>query len=318
MTDKTTSYISGFWRRIVALIIDLAILGMIGFIFGFFFENTFVAMGIWARLVGFSIALLYFGLMNSKLLDGQTAGKTFLNIKVVNSKNEPISIPKSFLRYTILGTPFFLNGIHLSNESMPSYLLYLLSFIVFGGTLSIIYLYIFNKATRQSLHDLMLGTFVVNANAEKTELDGVSKKHLVVISLLFSVAIIAPILTSHFTKSEPFKELLSTQAALMQSPHATYANITVSSTHGNSGAATYINANIYLSKNTVNDSKLALEMAKIITKTFPESMRKDEIQIALIYGYDIGIWSQWFNFTHKFKPTELEQLSNMKYGPFSQ
>lgn len=66
MTEKVElNPIPGFWRRIFALFIDTLILGAVGFVLGLLFENILVQIGSFGRLIGFSIALLYFGIMNS-------------------------------------------------------------------------------------------------------------------------------------------------------------------------------------------------------------------------------------------------------------
>ena len=125
--------------------IDLVILGIV---LVQIFERQFVELGGWGRIIGFLIALIYFGILNSKLFGGQTLGKRALELKVVNSDNQTIDIPRSFARFSILGILFFLNGAHITNEAITSFWLYLLSFVIFGGLLSIAYLYIFNRVTR--------------------------------------------------------------------------------------------------------------------------------------------------------------------------
>jgi hypothetical protein len=45
-------------------------------------------------------------------------------------------------------------------------MLTLLSIVVIGGMLVIAYLYVFNRRTRQSLHDLCVQSYVVRASAE--------------------------------------------------------------------------------------------------------------------------------------------------------
>ena len=56
----------------------------------------------------------------------------------------------------LLGLVGFLLGL--------AFLLSFLPLIVLGGAISIIYLYTFNRISRQSLHDLVVGTSVVNTN----------------------------------------------------------------------------------------------------------------------------------------------------------
>ena len=101
------NWIASFWRRIGALFIDALMLGIIGLVLGVVFEDAFVQIGVWGRLVGFGIALIYFGVMNSKLSEGQTVGKRLLKLRVVDYENKPISLANSGMRYSVLGTPFF-------------------------------------------------------------------------------------------------------------------------------------------------------------------------------------------------------------------
>jgi len=82
---------------------------------------------------------------------------------------EPLELVKSFLRYTILGVPFFLNNSHLPPQLLASWIGTLFSVLVFGFGGSIIYLIIFNRRTRQSLHDLIVGSYVVKSGVPKSE-----------------------------------------------------------------------------------------------------------------------------------------------------
>jgi len=304
-------WISNFWRRIGALLIDTLLLGIFGYVIGLVLESTFVQLGGWGRLVGFTIALIYFGIMNSSITGGQTLGKKALKIRVVDNSNSTISIGKSTLRYVVLATPFSLNGAHFSNEAMLSYLIYPLSFIIFGGLFSIIYLYIFNRNTRQSLHDLAVGSFVVNADVEKQEIEKVWNVHIVIVALLFVVAAIVPAFTSQLAQSEPFKEMLSVQSALLSEPNVTYATITTNTTTFSSikedtKTTTYVSSQVFLGSNNVTDAEFARQLASIIIAKYPEATNKDTIQIILTYGYDIGISSKWYSHTHNFDPSELK------------
>ncbi len=311
MTEQAQqNWIASFWRRFGALFIDTLVLGLVGFLLGLALESTFVQIGGWGRFVGFAIALVYFGAMNSKLFDGQTIGKRLLSLRVVDSDNQAISLVRSTLRYIVLATPFSLNGAHFSNEAMLSFLIYPLSLTIFGGILSIIYLYIFNRVTRQSLHDLAVGTFVVNANIEKKEIGKVWKTHLVVVTVLFVAAAIVPAFTGKMAQNEPFKEMLAVQSALSNEPGITYAAVTTStatfsSSNEGTRTTTYVTAQAVLSSNNVSDVEFARQLAAIVVKNYPEAMNKDALRITLTYGYDIGIWSQWSNHTHDFNLSEF-------------
>lgn len=304
-------WISGFWRRIGALFIDTLVLGVSGLALGLFLESLFVQMGGWGRLVGFSIALIYFGVMNSSIAGGQTIGKKALKIRVVDSNNSPINLGKSILRYFILAIPFSLNGAQFSNETMLSFLMYPLSLIIFGGFFSILYLYIFNRVTRQSLHDLVVGTYVVNANVEKQEPGKVWSVHLIIVAVLFISAAIVPAFTTQLAQSELFKGMLAAQSALSNNPSVAYATIssgssTFSSTTEGTKTTTYVSSQVFLNTNNVSDTELARRLATIVVANYPEALQKDTIYINLTYGYDIGIASSWSNYTHNFSPIELQ------------
>jgi uncharacterized RDD family membrane protein YckC len=311
LEEVQEKWICGFWRRIGALFIDSLVLGILGYVVGLFLEDTFVQLGAWGRLIGFAVSISYFGVMNSSLSQGQTIGKKLLNIRVVDSANLPISLPKSFLRYSFLAVPFSLNGAQITNEVLLSYLMYPLSFIIFGGLFSISYLYIFNRVTRQSLHDLVVGTYVVNAEASYEELPSVWKPHLVVVAGLFITATLVPVFTSDLAQSEPFKGLLATQEAINNNESVKYAGVTegsttVTSSDSGSNTTTYVNVQAFLYINNVDDSEIAKQLAKTIINTYPESLNKNLIQVTLTYGYDIGIASKWNSYTHQFNPQELK------------
>jgi predicted Zn-dependent protease/uncharacterized RDD family membrane protein YckC len=313
MSDVTQpQWITGFWRRVGAFFIDSLLLGLLGFILGLAFESTFVEIGSWGRLVGFSIALIYFSIMNSNVGNGQTIGKKLLKLRVVNSDNQTIGLGRSIVRYVVFATPFSLNGAHLTNEAMFSWLMYPVSLVLFGGIFSILYLYVFNRVTRQSLHDLAVGSYVVNAGVEKQEVGSVWNVHLIIVVLLFFISAIAPVFTSKLAQTEPFKEMLMVQAALSSEPEVTYSTISTSvsvfsSINEGTKGTSYVSAQAFLSSNKVSDSDLARRLAEIIVINYPEARKKDTLIVSLTYGYDIGIWALWFNQTHDFSPDEFQE-----------
>lgn len=312
MTEETEfKWISGFWRRIGALLIDTLILGVVGIVLGLFLETFFVQIGSWGRLIGFSIALMYFGVMNSSIMGGQTIGKKLLKIRVVDAQNAPIGLGKSLLRYFVLGIPFALNGAHISNEAMLSFLMYPISLIIFGGLFSIIYLYIFNRITRQSLHDLVVGTYVVNANEERHEPGKVWSVHLIIVALLFLAAAILPIFTNQLAQTEPFKDMLEVQSALSADPNVAHAAIstghsTFKASNDTAKTTTFVSSRVFLRNDKVRDVDLARRLANTIIDNYPEALEKDKIRVMLTYGYDIGIASRWSNQAYDFNPRELQ------------
>src|SRR3984957_20683858 len=95
------SVMGGVWRRLFAFLLDTLLLGIVGAIVGAAFFDTLVRMGPLARVVGFFIALCYFGLFDSSVGSGQTIGKRFLRLKVVDAQGGMLSLEEAILRFII-------------------------------------------------------------------------------------------------------------------------------------------------------------------------------------------------------------------------
>lgn len=111
------SHYGGFWRRFVALLIDLFILGTIGFTmlilgsvaFGLGVSpeemaadpETLMELGakVWAiyQALGFFLNMAYFTWFNGTT--GQTPGKRLMGLRVVRDTGEAISFGTAFLRW---------------------------------------------------------------------------------------------------------------------------------------------------------------------------------------------------------------------------
>lgn len=302
---KNTFWLSGFWQRVGALLIDTLILSAFGWLLGIFFETLFVRMGAWGLLIGYASGLSYFGVLNSRVGGGMTLGKRVFNLKVVNSRGEPIGVGRSMLRTTIVTVPFLLNGAQLSAALILSSAGFLISMVVIGGSLATLYLYIFNGRTRQSLHDLICGTFVVNAGAEQTALAPLWRPHLAVIATLFALAALLPTFSVPLDGLAPFHTMERTRSALMTAPEVRFATLSsVSSVVRSGGEAkrsTAVNAHVFLLENGVNDADFARYLADVVVQNYPEVHTRDTLGVALIYGYDIGIFSKWKSRSHRFE-----------------
>jgi tetratricopeptide (TPR) repeat protein/uncharacterized RDD family membrane protein YckC len=140
------------------------------------------------ELLETGIFILYFGLFNSHHGKGQTIGKRLTKIKVVGQHGKNISFSMSCLRASILfivfaaGTPAFLENIQPFK---------LINLVGIGAAGAAIYLYIFNSRTRQSLHDLAVGTCVVSTqHSGKVDLPKVRKVHYTIAFVLAAALIV--------------------------------------------------------------------------------------------------------------------------------
>lgn len=312
--DKLPNWISGFWRRLGALLIDSLVLGIAGFSLVFLFKSPLQAMGNWAWLVGFAVSLLYFGLMDSQLGSGQTIGKWLLGIQVVDVSGRFLNFPRALLRSLVFITPFMLNG-RISIQSLhPGFWGLLLSVLVLGGMAAIVYLAIFNRVTRQSLHDLAAGSYVTRVRVEPRPPGAVWKPHFAVVAVLFLLVIVGDIVLRHLTHEHPFKEMLAARQALLeQSEVRRVTSITSGTTHfwrsGQTKTTIQGISVIAVIKpgNEGSDDRLARRLARIVMAKIPESRQQDYVRIWLVRGLDIGIWSEWHRSPHDYKPLELEK-----------
>jgi uncharacterized RDD family membrane protein YckC len=309
--------IAGFWRRLFAFFLDGLLLGALGAGIGLIAYDRLVALGDWGRAAGFVVALIYFGAMDSDLFGGQTLGKRLVGIKVVTSTGLPLSVSASTLRATIFCLPYFLNGASLDAGAFSSSWAALLVFLVFGVGFSIVYLLLFNRHTRQSLHDLAVGAYVVSTKAGGPIGDPgrIWPAHFGVVGLISLSAIVLPFLAQRLANSEPFLGLLSVQQGLQHEPgvrHAT-ANMGVSKfTSTNRGTTTthVFSSRILLSKRVADLDSLANRLARIILDRDPSAEKEDVIAISISYGYDIGIASAWRSQNFSFSPAEWRKRSS--------
>jgi uncharacterized RDD family membrane protein YckC len=301
--------VAGFWRRFRADLIDAMVLVGTGCILGLLFFDPLMHLGVGGRLVGFGIAFLYLAVMNSSLCGGQTIGKRSASIRLVDGNGATLSLGKSSLRYCVLAFPFFLNNAPLFHSLI---LLFLQGTIICGLGVPILYLYIFNKKTRQSLHDLAVGSYIVPAGREDiSPKPRIWRGHFAISIALALLVVALPYLAFAKVSPSAMKDLLSSHQMILQQPEVSAASLTDGSQtffDSRRGAFTVknINSQVRLRTRVSNVGAEADKIAEIILNGYPPAKRRDYIFINIIYGFDIGIasWShgQGFNYS----PAEWE------------
>jgi uncharacterized RDD family membrane protein YckC len=287
---------AGFWRRSVTLFIDWIILAIVCGIVGFFFADSFLRMGGWERFIGFAIALIYFVPLNSRLGGGRTIGKRALGIRVVSKKGEPLSVARSFVRAFVLLLPFFVNGAPIPMALLQSGGGIVFGEIVFGLGLAIFYLIAFNAKTRQSLHDLAVGSYVVRVGSEAADKPKIWGGHYVVVALIFILVGVVPILVGNMIKNWLGNEIFAAHEAIQQQPEVAIASVFSGQTvfwDSKSGqrAVTGVTINVRLNRRVENFDAEADKLIGILLQKYPEAGTKDSIGIMLTSGYNLGIWS---------------------------
>ncbi len=301
--------IAGFWRRLCALLIDLLMLGVLGWIIGEVFFEPLARLGNGAKIIGFAMALAYFGICNSRVAGGQTLAKRWLGLRVVDARGHALSLPRAIVRYVILGLPYFASGMAVGSDSLTNTVLaYVLALFLSGGQLAIIYLYLFNRRTRQSLHDLVVGSYVVQAQpaAQAMAFASIWRGHFVVVAVLALQALASAYAVSLFAHSKMFAGILPLYRTLSAQPHVISAQVARGSLTRDGETTRSIQATLRLDAPLTGDSAMAKQIAQLLAKGDPEIVREDSIDVTLTHGFTLGIASGWRKQVYSFKPGELK------------
>ena len=261
-------------------------------------------------LLGFVIALVYYGFMNSVLANGQTIGKRVMKIRVTGLNGAAISVPRSFVRYLILGTPFFLNGAAIPPRTIDSWIGTLIAIIIFGVGGSIVYLFIFNRRNRRSLHDIMAVTCVarIDAAAEAAPNLKIWFGHGIVISLFIVIMVGCSFALKKFAERWGYKELVGLQSTLMEEPNIWYAAVfSGKGFKANSGGitpSTTTAVGVWVSRAADNYDALANRVAEITLNKFPNAESGNRLVVTVTYGYDLGLATTHTSRLYDYSPSE--------------
>jgi uncharacterized RDD family membrane protein YckC len=298
--DRTPAPISGLWRRLAALAIDAVLLGAVGTVIGLLLSDSLAALGLWGRVIGYFIAVAYFGAANSRVFGGQTVGKAVMQIAVISQDGSPLALSRSVPRAAILCLPFFLNGVVLDPGFGGWLVGSVLSVLLFGLGASIVYLAIFNRATRQSVHDLAVGSFVVRADAAAVSaVRPLWTGHKVVVGALIVLAAVAPMTAALWLQEHvPYSQLAALQRVLAGENGIRRAavhigkSMTATAQTGRT-ATSYLKADVVATRKDLDHERITNHMAQLALEHYPQATQLDVISVSVSYGYDIGIASNW-------------------------
>lgn len=297
---------AGFWRRLIAFAIDGFLLGAVGWLLAWGFYDTLAQLGVLGRVVGFAIALAYFGILNSRIGGGQTLGKRMLGLRAQRLDGTLLSVPQSFARYSVLGIPFFLNNAPLPIEVLMGPGAYLLALVVFGGMGSIAYLFLFNRETRRSLHDYAVGSWVARTSARGFALPPTRlwRGHVVAVGCLLAATLALPVVANRLASSMPvFEDLLAAQDAMTPDQRVLHARISAGFTQSTKAPeTTWVAIQAQLTDPDIADNTLAERLARSALAAAPRLKERDVVVVTLAYGFDLGIATGWRANQFKFDP----------------
>jgi len=298
--------IAGFWRRSGAFVIDFWVLGALGWVSGLFLSDLYEVMGAWGRAVGFVISLTYFGIMESRVFQGRTIGKRVLDIKLVTSAGIPLGVGPALLRSAVFFVPYFLNNAALDFGDFARAASVIQALLVFGLGGGIAYLYVFNRRTRQSLHDLLTDAVVVRASTIAVpDVRPVWRGHVAsMAALLVAMAGGSVILYARMDGSE--MQALSLVRQRISGMPAVRAAGVVKGVFVTSGAERkrVMTINVLVRTGSLDDSARARAIAAVALAADPSAQAADKLSVTLTHGYDIGIASQSQSRTFEGSPVE--------------
>jgi len=296
-----------FWRRIFASIIDGILLGVCFTIVALFAHDGLAALGPWGRLVGGAIGVIYFGIAGSSLCGGQTVGKKLLGIVVLRPDGTSLSIPAAFGRATILIVPMACNGLAVAMTSwiLPT----IATVLIFGLGGSILYLFLFNRTTRQATHDLATGSIVTRLqNGQPALIIGtVSRLHFIALAVLLVIAVAAGgfgIL--RLRRNFDFDALSKTQKDVASLTHTPNVEVFYGSTGWQGSRNTWIRTSVITYSSRPDSERLANSIAAIVLRDMPAARSRSVIVITMTTGYDVLFANGWYTQNWTYTPAEWQ------------
>ena len=156
--------ITGLLRRSAAFSLDAFLLLALGSLAGALMPETLASFGAWGRGVGLLIVLLYFGLGDSALTGGRTPGRLVLGLYVSGANGLPLPVWRAAARTLVVCLPLFVETRQLSWHPATEAAL---ASLIYGSAIAHYYLYLFNRRSRQGLHDLLTGSYVLRPTQNK-------------------------------------------------------------------------------------------------------------------------------------------------------
>ena len=298
--DAFAAPFAGFWRRVAAFLVDGVVLGLIGYALGLLLFDTFVRMGPWGRCVGFGVALAYFVPQESGRGGGQSLGKRLLRIRVVDARGRALSPARGAARFAVFGIPYFLNGAVLPMNVATFAGGVPFAALALGGMFALAYLLVFNRRTRQSLHDLAVGAFVVRASERARLAPGPARTwrgHRVIAGALIALAGATPLMFPALMRVPMFADLQVLYLRLAAQPELRSVNVFESAgrVYGveNSGMRRELLIHATIAAPLPDYVPLSTRLAGIALQAYAGAAHEDRIVVRLAHGFDIGIAASW-------------------------
>lgn len=280
---------SAVWRRTIAFAIDVGILAFIGRTLGAGFSETATSLGPLGRLLGFLVAVAYFGVAHG--FRGQSIGKKLAGLRLVMLTGDQLSWPRAFLRGGILCSPYFIVGAWLPHghtshvASVGS-----VALLLFGA-----YFYLFNSPAHRTFHDFVCGTTVVRVDQETPFIvPEIWLWHRVIAISLTAVYIFANLVLMRVAPMM-FPAMYSLTSGLADQPNVVGAQVGLFpyKVPGRAEPAKMARVTVLLKKLTVTEDNMSRGIANAAMGLYPDLRGEDVLMIIVHHGYDLGLWSRY-------------------------
>lgn len=327
---------AGFWRRAGAFLLDNLLLAGFGLLLGLLLHGALVRLDPWGTLVGFAIAWVYFGVLNSRLGGGQTMGKRLLKIRVVSAEGKALPLPRALLRFLPLGLGYLALDVLLPATVYHSPWGTVLTSLLTGLVLSSAYLLVFNRPSRRTLHDWCVGSQVVPVQGVGLAAPAKPLHQAIVCALLLLMCFV-PWLASSLTGAASRASQVNIHKAVSAAPSVAQVRVGMRQSfavgsqgftvHSDGWGAPWlkhvfeavgwplaqdkstrqltIRARL-LDPEAIYRRENALSLAALALAANDGALAVDVVQVTLAHGYDIGIMSVVRSSpTYTVRPNEL-------------
>lgn len=283
-------YFAGFWRRVFAHIIDFLLVSTVTLLTGLLLFDSFTAIGYFGIFVGFIFSGIYFTLGYSHIFGGQTLGKTLVDIKVVNKNGNSLSLKNAFVRFLVIDFSFYSSSSLLLWSNLYGTALFTFELVCNLVLLASIYLLIFNRPSRRTIHDYLAGSMVVNLDIEHQSHKPLWKGHaafLTPLIILLSVASFAGFLKqkSVVKMLNPIKEAIELQTnynvkrlGYDESSHPAFKGQTFRT----------LVITVHTTDSDVDLEKMSDEVT-VIVREHPDATSFNNVLLVVSTGFNLGI-----------------------------
>jgi uncharacterized RDD family membrane protein YckC len=279
--------IAALWRRAAAGIVDALLLGLLGAALGLVFFTPLSRLAAAGHLVGFSIALIYAGLFESRWGGGSMPGKRLLGLRVVDRDGALLAPWRAFLRAGIFSALLLCTGLAWFFDRRAPVIDVALNDLGMLLTAAILWLFLFNVRTRQSLHDLAAGSYVVHDRSVPTP-TGVPRPALIATSMCV-LALLGLFGTGLWrtATATPDPQQDAAIAALESRPDVAHAHVFISHAVGEPETAILW---AWMAAPILDQNSVAASIAATVRERSPSLLQGRQVRVRLIRSVTLGFF----------------------------